>query len=283
MSGEILGKIRGWLETEGYPLEMRVAKAFREAKFEVSSSEYYVDPEHQKVREIDVMASMGATINKVHFWILFVIECKSSKRSPWVCFSSGHDPEWDASLGFPARISTNEGKELLREIYADRELVSRGLFELPTSHAYAVVNALIGERTKEGNPKGRIDLPYAAIEGARSAANAIVSHYDKRQSHPNKVQVVCIAFPVVVVGAPLFRCTLGGKGEVEIEPTFYQTILRTGYDTYFSAIEIVADSYLAEFVREKTGLIGKFLEWLPGNIPKTMRILEVRNLTSDDE
>ena len=38
------GKIRKWIETQGYPLEMTVANAFREVGFqEVTQSEYYKD------------------------------------------------------------------------------------------------------------------------------------------------------------------------------------------------------------------------------------------------
>jgi hypothetical protein len=76
--------VRQWLEGEGFPLEMRVAAAFRKTGFDVRQSSLYADPESGKNREIDVIAADPDYIGIVE--IHFVVECKSSKK-PWVLYN----------------------------------------------------------------------------------------------------------------------------------------------------------------------------------------------------
>lgn len=83
----LITAVRTWLDEQGFPLEMKTAAAFRAAGFEVRQSSYYIDQETGKGREIDVLATdpdpymLGATR------IVFVIECKSSKK-PWLLLQS---------------------------------------------------------------------------------------------------------------------------------------------------------------------------------------------------
>ena len=53
-NSEIEKKLKKWLNEQGYPLEMQVAESFRKAGFDVSQSDYYLDPETNILREIDV-------------------------------------------------------------------------------------------------------------------------------------------------------------------------------------------------------------------------------------
>src|SRR5262245_59729586 len=57
MAGEsdLIKGVRGWLEKQGYPLEMRVAAQFEKTDFHVLQSSYYVLPGEQP-RELDVEA-----------------------------------------------------------------------------------------------------------------------------------------------------------------------------------------------------------------------------------
>lgn len=51
-------RVAEWLDSQGYPLELRVATSMRECDAAVYQSEYYIDPEdHETNREIDLMAS----------------------------------------------------------------------------------------------------------------------------------------------------------------------------------------------------------------------------------
>jgi len=92
-------KLHTWLEAQGYPLEMRVAKAFQIAGARVIQSEYYTDPSTEESREIDVVADWQTRIDNLLVRVSFVIECKSSKDKPWILFVSPN-----VRLAAPARV-----------------------------------------------------------------------------------------------------------------------------------------------------------------------------------
>src|SRR5688572_29025754 len=52
---DLIKGVRGWLDKQGYPLEMRVAAQFEKTDFHVLQSSYYVLP-GQQPRELDVEA-----------------------------------------------------------------------------------------------------------------------------------------------------------------------------------------------------------------------------------
>lgn len=273
MTEDLTKKVRTWLDSQGYPLEMNVARCFQNAGFRVSSSEYYLDPDEKKPREIDVIACMEDTIDGKTFQLAFTVECKLSKGSPWVCFQGDSKQRRDSSIGFIARQATIQGHDLLTEVSSNPDITTNRLLELPEKHAYGVTNAL----------KNKIDLPYQAIVGAQKAANAMVAHYDRIQTNPNPIHTVCIAFPLVVADTPLFSCFLGNKGSIDLQEVTSHTILRTGFDTYYSIVEIVAASALESFVDAKAELMANFLKRLPNRIPLTREQLDIADMTSESD
>jgi hypothetical protein len=77
-------QIRNWLQTQGYPVEMRSAAAYRDAGSRVVQSSYYQDPESSDWREINVVADrtwIAAETNSVPILIMFVAECKASREN----------------------------------------------------------------------------------------------------------------------------------------------------------------------------------------------------------
>lgn len=82
---DLLTRTRNWVETQGYPLEMKVAKTFRASGFEVRQSEMYKDELTSKGREIDLIVFYPNVMGVIQ--ISLAIECKSS-RKPWVLFST---------------------------------------------------------------------------------------------------------------------------------------------------------------------------------------------------
>ena len=75
------GKVKEWICTSGFSLEMEAANAFRAAGFDVTQSAIYSDPQTAKGREIDVLARDPDFVGIIT--ISFVLECKSSTK-PWV-------------------------------------------------------------------------------------------------------------------------------------------------------------------------------------------------------
>lgn len=264
-------KIVKWLNEHGYPLEMQVARTFRDAGFEVSSSEYYIDQEQQKPREIDVLASLSTTIQGLQFQVTYVIECKSPKDSPWISFRS-HSAVRDSSVGFLARVATREARRALIELSVRPDVTTNHLLGLPDRHAYGITNAFRDNK----------DIPYGAIRAARGAAEALVAYTDKMQTPPEPIGYACIAFPLVVTSAPLFSVSLAQSGSLDARQVDHETILRTGFDTPYSVVEVVTASALNAYVAERGKLIAQFLRRLPSRIPSTLEELGYANLAAEN-
>ena len=109
MPNGLEGKIKAWLDNEGYPLEMRVAKSFARAGFGVIQSEYYADPRTNTQREIDLYASLQKSVGDAHWRLAIFAECKAGTSKPWVVFVSEEKAiNWRA--GIVQRSSTRMGR-----------------------------------------------------------------------------------------------------------------------------------------------------------------------------
>jgi len=76
-----------WAETQGFHLEMKVARIFENAGFETSLLTHYSDPDTNETREIDVVAMIQKKVEGLTIHIQFFIECKYNK-DPWVIFTN---------------------------------------------------------------------------------------------------------------------------------------------------------------------------------------------------
>src|SRR4051794_17961952 len=88
-----LDTARKWMLGSGFPLEMQTARAFRDRGFRVEQARYHRDPETQKLREVDVIAT-GANDGVA---LTFVLECKDSS-APWILLVG--DQRFDRSFKF---------------------------------------------------------------------------------------------------------------------------------------------------------------------------------------
>lgn len=130
---DLPAQIHEWLRHEGYPFEMQVAQAFRKVGFHVTQSDYYIDPEEQKAREIDVVAvAQRAEKDGPVFRIMFLIECKSSKEKPWLLLSAPEDfpgMVWSEEE-VAERIASRMGTQVLSELAQDGKIQYLALFSL---------------------------------------------------------------------------------------------------------------------------------------------------------
>ena len=79
-TNDLKTKVEQWLKTQGYSLEMNVAKLFIDEGFSIKQGANFTDPEEGKPREIDILAFVTPE-SKIPFTFEFVIECKYSKKS----------------------------------------------------------------------------------------------------------------------------------------------------------------------------------------------------------
>lgn len=192
-------KIKEWLEKQGYPLEMRVAKELTNFGFESYQSHYYTDPETEKQREIDVIGNCRASngTNIVNFQL--IIECKNNQDKPWVAFSNLEN-ELSRNVYINQRPACRIGVKYLDYISKIQGLDTSELFRQPSRLAYNVTQAF------ESNS----DKVYSAL---MSVVNAIKYRRERVNSETTFNNLCEIYFPIIVVGGKLFDCFLDENNE----------------------------------------------------------------------
>lgn len=190
---ELSGKVKKWICEQGYPVEMHVAKKFREAGFRTTQSEYFVDPESGDNREIDVVVSCQRDIGELLVRVTVCVECKLSKKHPWVAFTSK-----DTRLAKPASIvqrpANKLGKEFLYRIAQNKYAHQTPLFKMGERNGFSLTEAFTSGK----------DNAYAACLSVAKCARSLVI---KAEEGSRLQGPICnIVIPLVVVDGKLFEC-----------------------------------------------------------------------------
>jgi hypothetical protein len=270
-------KLLRWLEKEGYSLEMRVAQMFRQAGFDVSQFETYVDPESDDLREIDVVASISRQVgDSVVVFVTFFIECKYLSK-PWVVFVSPRrlSPffyfsrilednynvlEWKAQASLQGRLLAQMLSSLGR-----KRISSFTLFAVPQSAGCGLREAL-------GHGK---DHAYEAIMQVSKSVEAhdirvemdferAVQGYEERLYESGfgrgAFRLSCsIAFPIIVGKGKLFECCLDLSNEMVVSEAGDSVVLVSSKShseeslvspSSTSVVRIVTEDRLHSFAEE---------------------------------
>lgn len=230
----MIDSVRQWLETQGFPLEMKVAAAFRHAGFEVRQSSHYMDPETGKGREIDVLATDPDFRGVVE--IHFAIECKSSKKT-WVLLASEHTLEkYNRFFAF-GRLT----KETIAA-FADRLYETEFLDHLPWLRKDGITGYSFRQAFAE-----KPDLAYSAAISAAKACEYLVQSPEDRYVAP-----FILAFPVIVIDAPLIQCWLASDGQLQLQDVDQGEFLFFARIPNFfgSCIRVVTSKQLPNFAQE---------------------------------
>jgi len=195
-------RIREWLEKQGYPLEMKVARLFHAQRFRIVQSEYYEDAETGTPRETDVTAHIDCECGGVSVRIEFMIECKSTHDKPWVLFTSGR------GLADPARVAQRAaskiGSKALMKLCQRKEIQDLALFQMHERTAYGMTQAFT-----TGN-----DITFSSATSVSKATAAEIAKAEKYTSlgHP-----ICLfVFPLIVIDAQLVEAYLDNDGELVV-------------------------------------------------------------------
>jgi len=247
-SQSIQQKIKGWLEKNGYPLEMRVSRKLTEQEFGVTQSHYYEDYESGKPREIDVVARLYDYIEPNNYVAIaeletfLTIECKSTSN-PWVVFCETKPNVWNIEQA----LSNKAGEKLLAR--SRKELEKTTFYSWSRVAGHGVAQALGGNE----------DMPYSAVMSATKAAEAqsrMALKEEAKWKNNNEHCEICLSvnvIPAIVITAPLFECRLGEDGNTELNQVEHSSIVlryprrKKGYKTGV-VIHIVTESALNELV-----------------------------------
>jgi hypothetical protein len=236
----LVGSVKAWLRTQGYPLEMRVAQQLRHLDALVLQSGYYLDPDEPGTRrEIDVIGTWSRRENPTRAVtaISLVTECKLSLRRPWVAFTS-EDTRIPPSVRVVDQAANEMGLKFLANVSDSRDAQALPLFRTPKRVAHGVAQAFAD--------KG-LDVPYqAAMQATKAATARVAEFYDSQIWH-----VMHIAFPVVVVDGQLLECFLGADGDIVVEPCDEVVLAWPGklLDSHPSVVHIVTAEAFPRFAQ----------------------------------
>ena len=238
-------KIREWLLGQGFPLEMRVATSFRKCGFEVIQSHFYPDPESNNYREIDVVATAPEYTGVVD--VSFMIECKTSKKKPWILFTSEHVLEgWN--ILFSYCISSNSARKILIEKGIET------IIKLPWMTKGGRVAYGLTQAFTTGE-----DVTYKASTNVLKAA---ISR--KRILSERSYSSLLFIFPAIVVDGKIFECFIDKNGEISIQEFhrgFYFFPLKIA-EEFGTCIHILTADKLDEFVKQAKNVADTLLSLL---------------------
>lgn len=260
---ELSTKLQSWLEDQGYPLEMRVGRAGIAAGFSVVQSEFYSDPETNDIREIDIYAYKDQLLEKSRFRLSLVIECKSSKKRPWILFTSDHYRLGPASR-VVRRAASYMGKAVLEELANREEIIGARALSIPERTGYALVEGLV-----EGNK-----TTFAACQVASKAAAA-----KSELSSGGSLPVCEVVLPAIVFAGRLFECYLDVTGGAVLQEIDSGTLIwrhKIG-DQRQWIIRIATEKKAGELFSEAQSL---FDSMVASDVPRAVVARYLRNYMS---
>lgn len=270
-SGEITG-IESWIQTTGFPLEMRTAKKLHRCRFpNVLRGVEYTDSTQGSLREIDVLTHdviVTPLGKKVGFSL--VIECAYTMGKPWLVFQQ--QPQFGGlSDTLRTRLVTGAGFYMPDAIWerispqgAARPSWYSDLFDFQDPVGYNAIqvplkstrqpDAAGGQKLTKDAAHDKMLQVLSAAEGQRVAGGS-----------PENIEFV---FPLIVIDGALYTCGLS-KDSVRVRPTGgLATIIRL-FSSQISvmnvALQIVTYSHLAKYAarfRRGLGTIGPNLDAL---------------------
>lgn len=245
-----VGRVRAWLRKTGHALEMRTAAALKAEGLQVESGRHYVDTDGETLRELDVVArgwnAHSGSGDSPWIELDFVVECKASKKSPWVGFLGDERLQQDHDVVAKLRVDSL-GMET--DIYGNAMSIDvtrlRGLHNAPLLYstepfAYAIAEA-------SGAEDGGGSQAYRAVRQVTSAVDGLARDLCERVSRP----VLRLSVPVVITSAPVVSCRLGENGNElveEVPKLLLVTRLRPAAE--LSAVWVMHEDYLENFAQE---------------------------------
>ncbi|QHI36043.1 hypothetical protein IMCC3317_13960 [Kordia antarctica] len=240
-----LKSIKSWINKNGYPLEMKVAKTLKEHGFDIAQSILYKDSETGKYRETDIIAHVTKGINNVWFNLTFIFECKKTIGKPWVVFTN-HSDNKSQNIQPPLFASKN-AQILVQTILKNNDYRSPILFPDLKKYGYNIV-------TSHSENK---NLAYSATQSVTKATEYLV----KKSNESNK-KFCNIYVPIVVIEGDLIEASLNYDNDIELLEVDYSTVVSTKSfeEQNSSLLTVVTSDYFGKFAMELMGDCEQFFK-----------------------
>jgi hypothetical protein len=270
-ASEVLtSKLKKWLSTQGYPLEMRISRIARNAGLRVNQGHHYYDREQNVHREVDVLAtSLGSRIRDCRVEVVVVFETKSSagNSKPWVILADRGNSMHPVART-RQRLTTGQSEKWWERAARNSTIQELDIFSVDDVRGYSLIRPSLS--TKES----REDQAYAALMQLAKAANGIcewfteagtiVSPHTKR-----KHETIAVILPVLVVDSPLYECWLDEDGELQVQETEKGTVMWKNrvsrHNSPTTIIKVMREGAVADYLENvkaaMTALSGDFEVW----------------------
>lgn len=207
---EEICKIKRDIEKSGLPLEIEVGTTLNEKGWDVGHQAYYLDPDENKSRFIDIVAdkTVKTSSTKKTVWQILVIECKRSLDKPWVFYTTPHAKNTINinCLKFVAQHKLTEGEHALLRC-------SHCFLEDPKEAAIINYEPFIGK----GESKF-FTAVNQTLKALRYGVNAeIIPLLKTRQQE----DIIAIFYPVIVFDGRMYKCEKLKGGDLELSPINY--------------------------------------------------------------
>jgi hypothetical protein len=256
-------KILSWLGTQGYGVEMEVAKSLSAAEFQVVQSWFYTDPETETSREIDVVGRMADAVGLLSVYA--VIECKKSSK-PWVLFTSEQAAFNRVSS---LAIMTDDTRGAIAENI--QSMLEIDWFRKDGRVAYGITEAFTSKE----------DATFRAGMTVTKASVALL----KREVNSSGRGFLSLFFPTVVLDGRLFECYLGSDSNPIVEETdsgFLLFPIKLG-DYGGTSVRVVTLSSLNSYCNDIGSLYHSLKRVLSGEIAKAASSLGISLEASLDQ
>lgn len=231
--------VEKYIAENGFPFEMQVAREFMLAGFEVYQSSLYIDPETNKVRELDIIASYTRYItNEIQFNFKILIECKHAP-TPWILFSGENPGLGNVTLEnfYGANFA---GSKMLEIISNTPKLWPTPPFRLNDRMCYGLT-----ELSKSG---GNSDS-----KNSFKAVMTLINTLKFEQANPTIAKGKLFEFyiPLIALEGHLFECYLEGDETVVNKIDNGQLLYKTHvFPSVFPLIDIISKDKIPHLAKK---------------------------------
>lgn len=233
--------IRGWLDKQGYPLEMSIARILFSSGIGTIQGSNYEDPDTNQAREIDILSKSFAYSANNTLLLQAIIECKYSEH-PIVAFTYPNIRKSLAQFWVPCN---NLGRMVLNGLIKDDLINQLPVFSERDTIAYAIKQTMVSK-----------DIAFEAIMSVVKASYYLSNLYNRdmitlpSQDNLRKNRAVYIGIPTIVVRAPLYICYLDNNNEIALEPRS-SVLLEWSYPKVGTMIiKIIQEKEVVNFANE---------------------------------
>jgi len=233
---ELQMKVQDWLRQEGYPLEMRTARVFRQRRWFLHHARRYKDQTLGREREIDLLAFYDDKekdpLSRIHGHL--VVECKWTADKPWILFTS--EQQALTPIGhFHSTPMTDTAARAVEQLES-QDVSTFPLFD-GLEEGYAIVQAFSNGEAE--------DEAFAAAGAVIRAADFFARDMSASTTHP------IVYVPIIVLDGELFRCSLTESGDVSVTPSDFGCLVQHAAENPkigTTCVHVIRESVLGMFI-----------------------------------